>query len=94
MPNVKFHAIIGDIHHQCSRGHSLDGVKAVLVNQFALEMEEQGTPLANPVRARLGLEDQGAGLFTAHHDEVPQGQAAAYIEFLYATGVKLGVQWS
>jgi len=45
---ARYHAMINDIHRQCFRGYSLDGVKAVLVNQFSLEMAEQGEPLGNP----------------------------------------------
>lgn len=92
--NAKFHAMIGDIHHQCFRGYSLDGVKAVLVNQFAIEMEEQGDPLANPGEKVWDWKSQEAVYVRPSTTKFRKAEAAAFIEFLYATGVELGVNWS
>lgn len=92
--NAKFHAMIGDIHHQAFRGYSLEGVKAVLVNQFAIEMEEQGTPLANPGERVWDWKTKEPVYVRPTTTKFRKAEAAAFIEFLYATGVELGVQWS
>ncbi|WP_043530440.1 recombination protein NinB [Litchfieldella xinjiangensis] len=92
--NAKFHAMIGDIHHQAFRGYSADGVKAVLVNQFALEMEEQGTPLASPGEKVWDWKTKEPVYVRPTTTKFRKAEAAAFIEFLYATGVELGVQWS
>lgn len=92
--NAKFHAMISDIHRQGLRAYSFDGVKAVLVNQFALEMEEQGTPLANPGEKVWDWKSQEAVYVRPSTTGFYQHEAAQFIEFLYATGVDLGVSWS
>ena len=92
--NAKFHAMISDIHRQCLRAYSFDGVKAVLVNQFALEMEEQGTPLAHPGEKVWDWKSQEAVYVRPSTTEFLKHEAAQFIEFLYATGVDLGVRWS
>ncbi len=92
--NAKFHAMIGDIHRQCFRGYSVEGVKAVLVNQFALEMDEQGTPLANPGEKVWDWKSQEPVYVRPTTTKFRKAEAAAFIEFLYATGTELGVNWS
>ncbi|SNY95543.1 recombination protein NinB [Halomonas sp. hl-4] len=92
--NAKFHAMIADIHYQCFRGYSADGVKAVLVNQFALEMEEQGEPLAKPGEKVWDWKSKQAVYVRPSTTKFRKAEAAAFIEFLYATGVELGVNWS
>lgn len=92
--NAKYHAMIGDIHHQCFRGFSVDGVKAVLVNQFAIEMEEQGTPLANPGEKVWDWKSHEAVYVRPSTTKFRKAEAAQFIEFLYAAGVDLGVSWS
>tara|TARA_R110000765_G_scaffold195825_2_gene301279 strand:+ start:376 stop:846 length:471 start_codon:yes stop_codon:yes gene_type:complete len=90
----KYHAMIGDIHHQCFRANTPEGVKAVLVNQFALEMEEQGTPLANPGEKVWDWKSEVAVYVRPSTTKFRKYEAAQFIEFLYATGVDLGVSWS
>lgn len=91
MPITKFHAIIGDTHHQCSRGDSLDDVGAVS-GQPVRARDEGATHAARQSQASAPVtENQEAGLFKAHHDAVSQDQAEASIEFLDVTGIKLGV---
>jgi hypothetical protein len=92
--NAKFHAMIGDIHYQAFRGYSMDGVKAVLVNQFAIEMEEQGTPLAHPGERVWDWKTKEPVYVRPTTTKFRKTEAAAFVEFLYATGVELGVQWS
>lgn len=90
----KYHAMIGDIHFQCFRGYSPEGVKAVLVNQFAIEMEEAGTPLANPGEKVWDWKSKEPVYVRPTTTKFRKAEAAAFIEFLYATGVDLGVNWS
>jgi len=92
--NAKFHAMIGDIHRQCFRGYSFDGVKAVLVNQFAREMDEAGTPLASPGEKVWDWQSQEPVYVRPSTTKFRKPEAAAFIEFLYAAGTDLDVTWS
>ena len=92
--NAKFHAMITDIHRQAFRGYSFDGVKAVLVNQFAQEMEEQGTPLAKPGERVWDWKTKEPVYVRPTTTKFRRAEAAAFIEFLYSTGVELDVAWS
>jgi len=90
----KYHAMINDIHRQCFRANSPAGVKAVLVNQFAIEMEEAGTPLANPGEKVWDWKSREAVYVRPSTTKFRKAEAAQFIEFLYAAGVDLGVSWS
>ncbi|KAA0020742.1 hypothetical protein F0A16_02840 [Salinicola corii] len=90
----KYHAMIGDIHRQCFRGYSVEGVKAVLVNQFAHEMEEQGTPLSKPGERVWDWVLQSPVYVRPSTTKFRKAEAAAFMEFLYATGAELEVAWS
>lgn len=92
--NAKFHAMIADIHHQCFRGYSFDGVKAVLVNQFAQEMDEQGKPLARPGERVWDWKTKEPVYVRPSTTDFRKSEAGDFIEFLYSTGVELGVIWS
>ncbi|MDV6318782.1 hypothetical protein [Chromohalobacter sp. HP20-39] len=92
--NAKFHAMISDIHHQAFRGYSFDGVKAVLVNQFATEMEEAGTPLANPGERVWDWRSKEPVYVRPTTTKFRKAEAGAFIEFLYAAGTDLDIQWS
>ena len=92
--NSKYHAMIGDIHHQCFRGHTPKGVKAVLVNQFAIEMAEQGTPLRHPGETAWDWKHQQAVYVRPSTTDFTKAEASAFIEWLYAAGADLDVTWS
>lgn len=92
--NAKFHAMIGDIHRQCFRGYSAKGVKAVLVNQFALEMAELGEPLRHPGETAWDWKHQQAVYVRPSTTDFTKAEAGKFIEWLYATGAELGVEWS
>lgn len=92
--NEKFHAMIGDIHRQCFRGYSADGVKAVLVNQFAIEMAEQGEPLSNPGEKVWDWKSQEPVYVRPSTTKFTKRECSNFIEFLFATGTELGVEWS
>lgn len=92
--NAKFHAMITDIHRQCFRGYSFDGVKAVLVNQFALEMEEAGTPLSSPGEKVWDWKIKEPVYVRPTTTRFKKAEAAAFVEFLYSAGSEMQVQWS
>ena len=90
----RYHAMIGDIHRQCFRAFSAEGVKAVLVNQFAREMDDAGTPLAHPGEKVWDWSSQEPVYVRPSTKKFRKAEASQFVEFLYATGVELGVQWS
>lgn len=92
--NAKFSVMISEIHFQAFRGYSVDGVKAVLVNQFSLEMDEQGTPLKNPGERVWDWKTREPVYVRPTTTKFRKAEAAAFIEFLGATGAELGIQWS
>lgn len=91
---AKYHAMINDIHRQCFRGYSVEGVKAVLVNQFALEREEQGEPLAHPGERVWDWKTKEPVYVRPSTTKFRKAEAADFIEFLYATGSEFDVKWS
>lgn len=92
--NRKFHPMITDIRRQCFRGHTERGVKAVLVNQFALEMAEIGEPLRHPGETAWDWKHQQAVYIRPSTTEFTKAEAGKFIEWLYATGAELNVEWS
>lgn len=91
---ARYHAMIHDIRQQCFRGYSVDGVKAVLVNQFAIEMEQAGEPLANPGEKVWDWKSQEPVYVRPSTKKFRKSEASAFIEFLFATGAEYDVQWS
>ncbi|MFC7091898.1 hypothetical protein ACFQH5_20350 [Halomonas salifodinae] len=90
----KYHAMIHDIHRQCFRGYSAEGVKAVLVNQFAREMEEAGTPLAHPGERVWDWQTQEPVYVRPSTKGFLKSEASQFVEFLYSVGTEYGVAWS
>jgi hypothetical protein len=91
---AKYHAMISDIQRQCFRGYSLDGVKAVLVNQFALEMDQAGEPLANPGEKVWDWKSQEPVYVRPSTKKFRKAEASQFIEFLHSVGAEYDVQWS
>ncbi len=90
----KYHAMIRDIHRQCFRGYSAEGVKAVLVNQFAREMEEAGTPLAHPGEKVWDWQTQEPVYVRPSTKKFRKGEASQFVEFLFQVGAEYQVAWS
>ena len=90
----KYHAMINDIHRQCFRGYSAVGVKAVLVKQFAEEMEEAGTPLANPGEKVWDWKSQEPVYVRPSTKKFRKGEASQFVEFLFSVGADYQVTWS
>jgi len=91
---ARYHAMIHDIRQQCFRGYSEEGVKAVLVNQFAIEMEQAGEPLANPGEKVWDWKTQEPVYVRPSTKKFRKSEASAFIEFLFSVGAEYGVQWS
>lgn len=91
---ARYHAMIHDIHQQCFRGYSAEGVKAVLVNQFALEREEQGEPLAHPGEKVWDWKTKEPVYVRPSTKKFRKKEASDFIEFLYSVGSEYNVQWS
>lgn len=95
--NRHFHALIGEIAQQVAPGgqkFSADVWKALLVDQFSQEMEAAGTPLSKPGRVVPSLDGRRVVTVRPSTTELRKAEAAAFIEYLYATGVDMGVQFS
>lgn len=91
---AKYHSMIEDIRSQCFRGYSREGMKAALINQFALEREQQGEPLRNPGEKVWDWVNQAPVYVRPSSKKFTKREAADFIEFLYATGSEFEVQWS
>ena len=90
----KYHVMMEEIRCQCFRGYSFDAFKAALVNQFALEMERQGTPLRHPGEQAWDWVNQVRVYVRPSTKKFLKGEASEFIEFLHATGSEYGIQWS
>lgn len=90
----KYHAMIEDIRSQCFKGYSREGIKAALINQFALERERQGEPLKHPGEQVWDWVNQAPVYVRPSSKNFRKAEAADFIEFLYATGSEFDVKWS
>lgn len=93
----KYHALIGDIAKQITfygnKRYSTDTWKALLVEQFDQEMKQMGTPLSKPGRLITSLDGQRTITVRPSTTDFKKHEAAAFIEYLYAQGCEMGVQW-
>lgn len=92
-----YHALIGHIAEQVkvyTRHYDPAVWKALLVDQFRVECEQAGQPLLRPGRTVQAMDGSGR-LITVRPStrEFNSVEAAAFIEFLYAQGIELGVKW-
>lgn len=91
---AKYHAMIEDIRLHGFRGYSREGMKAALINQFALEREQMGEPLSNPGEQAWDWKNQVRVYVRPSSKKFTKREAADFIEFLYATGTEYDVVWS
>ena len=93
----KYHAMIGDIARQTeyagTRWHA-DDMKRILVDEFAEELRNQGTPLHHDSRVVPSENGRRVIQLGAQTAEFLVREASAFIEFLYAWGADRGVTWS
>lgn len=92
--NAKFHAMIGDIHGQAFRGYELKCLKAVLVQQFADEKAEMAEPLKHPGATAWDWKRKQPVTVRPSTTDFSVSEAAEFIEWLYAEGTALDIQWS
>lgn len=95
----KYHAMCGDFAKQAEyigRKWDTESWKRILVDQFAAEMRESGSPLHHDgdgqvVPSMDGRRIVQLGIQTR---EFYVKEAAAFIEYLYAVGAEMGIVWS
>jgi hypothetical protein len=92
--NAKFHCLITDIWKQAFRVHGFDGLKAVLVGQFAREMAEHGEPLRHPGSTAWDWKNECPVYVRPSTTKFSRAEAQAFIEWLYAEGVNYDVTFS
>lgn len=90
----KYHAMITDIHQHQYRDKHFKVVKAFTVNWFDQEMKAMGTPLRHPGERAWDPVLQEWVSIRPSTEDFTKSEAAAFIEFLYATGCGYGVTWS
>lgn len=92
-----YHALIGEIARHvkpCGQSFSVDVFKALLVDLFAKEMEEAGTPLAKPGETVTSLDGLREVTVRPSTRDFRKAEAAVFICFLMAFGDEHGVKWS
>jgi hypothetical protein len=93
----KYHALINDIAKQITffgtKRYRPEIWKALLVEQFDQEMKAMGTPLSKPGRLITSLDGQRTITVRPSTTDFRKHEAAAFIEYLYAQGCEMGVQW-
>lgn len=93
----KYHAMIGDIAKQATyagRKWDADDTKRILVDEFAEEMRNAGTPLHHDGRLIPSENGRRVIQLGIQTSEFWIKEAAQFIEFLYAWGADRGVVWS
>jgi len=94
---AKYHAMIGDIAKQVEVLGSrwpLEDMKRLLVDQFARDMAQQGTPLKRGGLVVPSLDGSGIVQLGVQTRKFLKAEAIAFIEWLYAWGAESGVRWS
>lgn len=93
----RYHAMIGDIAAQIKvygKQYSPEIWKALLVDMFEQEMAGQGVPLSKPGRTIPSMDGQRTVTVRASTAQFKKAEGIDFIEFLYAQGAEMGVNWS
>ena len=93
-----YHALIGEIAGQIrtyGKQYGEDVWKALLVDQFAKERELMGEPLRKPGTVVPAMDGTGR-MVTVRPSTIDfsKEEGSAFIDYLYAQGIELGVKWS
>ena len=93
---AKYHAMIADFQPLTIEGRQYDAEiwKAKLLQDFDLEMKEQGTPLSHPGRRTMSLDGREMIYVRPTSTKFKKAEAANFIEYLYAKGAEYGIKWS
>lgn len=94
----KYHAMIRDIANQVTffgkKKYASEVWKALLVDQFEQEKILMGEPLAHPGQMITSMDGRRTITVRPSTTQFRKHEAAEFIEFLYAQGSDMGVQWS
>ncbi|WP_136678629.1 recombination protein NinB [Neptunomonas sp. XY-337] len=94
----KYHAMIGDIAKQVTffgkKRYSQDVWKALLVDQFEQEKLSMGEPLTHPGQLITSMDGRRTITVRPTTTKFRKSEAVDFVEFLYAQGCEMGVQWS
>lgn len=98
----KYHAMIGDIARQfehCGKTWSAEDMKRLLVDQFRRDTFKdpdiaQLWQSVDQVEMAPSLDGSGVVVFGVQTRRFPVKLAAIFIEWLYAFGSELNIQWS
>lgn len=98
----RYHAMIGDISKQfqhCGKEWKLDDMKRILVDQF--RRDTFNDPEFADLWAKMGVSEmapslrgEGVVLLGIQTRKFPSKLASVFIEWLYALGAELNIQWS
>lgn len=98
----RYHAMIGDIAKQyrhCGKEWKLDDMKRILVDQF--RRDTFNDPDFADLWAKMGVSEmapslrgEGVVLLGVQTRKFPSKLASVFIEWLYALGAELNIQWS
>ena len=92
-----YHALINEIAQQVkiyTKHYSAEVWKALLVDQFRIEREQMGEPLRKAGQTVPAMDGSGR-LITIRPStrEFSASEASAFIEFIFAQGIAMGVKW-
>lgn len=93
----KYHAMIGDIAKQVpifGRQWQPEDMKRLLVDQFARDMKNAGTPLHDDPVVTPSIDGSGIVQLGAQTRKFWKAEGCAFIEWLYAFGEEHEVRWS
>lgn len=96
--NRHFHALIGDIAKQVTfygtKRYSSEVWKALLVDQFEQDRIAMGEPLTHPGQMITSLDGRRTITVRPSTAKLRKAEAAAFIDFLYAQGIDMGVEFT
>lgn len=94
---MHYHALINEIAQQVkvyTRYYPAEVWKALLVDQFRVERDQMGEPLRKAGQTVPAMDGSGRMItIRPSTREFSAGEASAFIEFLFAQGVELGMKW-
>lgn len=93
----RYHAMLNDIAEQCAAMNQrwdAEDWKRLLVDDFAKEMRESGTPLHNDGRVIPSLDGRRVVQLGIQTRDFYVREASAFIEYLFAYGANNDVVWS
>jgi hypothetical protein len=93
----KYHAMIGDIADQteyAGKRWDREDMKRIMIDEFADAMRKSGTPLHHDGRLIPSQDGTRVIQLGMQSRDFYKGEGRQFVEFLYAWGNELGVQWS